>query len=402
MRGQVLENLRTKLNSLVPSETSSFRGKVKFYTAERLADAPLSPGENRVCCVPFRTAAAYPFSFPFGRGAGLRGALELKFRALTGGGASLSMTPQVTEQSSSSTRGAAWFASRAEIEDYERRLGDKTAFIPAPLAVMSEVGGDGLVVWREGGVSCALWAEGYEPRLYRCFSDGECSADEAVRWMRGYAQSSGGAIAPESVRIFDAEEISPQELQRAGEATFAASPSAASLDFSNSGASAAERREIFFASAFSALRAAAAVGLFFLILSCALLVQNVFMNDSFASAPSRVYSLALGEESRAPLTSVTRRLRAVSGGGVQLSFDGVLAGVAAAWKSAPDTMRLDALRYGMERTELEGRAQRTEDIQTLREALSKNGFSVRLGDVRQIPGGGMRFSLQLTEGGRAE
>ena len=87
---------------------------------------------------------------------------------------------------------------------------------------------------------------------------------------------------------------------------------------------------------------------------------------------------------------------------MQLSFDGVLAGVAAAWKFAPDTMRLDALRYGIERTELEGRAQKTEEIQTLREALSKNGFSVRLGDVQQIPGGGMRFSLHLTEGGRAK
>ena len=124
------------------------------------------------------------------------------------------------------------------------------------------------------------------------------------------------------------------------------------------------------------------------------------MKDSFASAPSEIYSLALGEESRAPLTSVTRRLRAVSGGGVQLSFDGVLSGVAAAWKQMPETMRLDALRYGIERTELEGRAQNTGDVQALRDALSKNGFTVRLGDVQQIPGGGMRFSLHLSEGGR--
>ena len=193
-----------------------------------------------------------------------------------------------------------------------------------------------------GGCSCALWAEDYEPKLYRCFSDGECAPDEAVRWMRGYAQSAGGEIAAENVRIFDADGISPAELQRAGEATFAASPSIAALDFSNSGASAAERRESFFASAFSALRAVTAAGVFCLALSLLLLVQDVFMKDSFASAPSEIYSLALGEESRAPLTSVTRRLRAVSGGGVQLSFDGVLAGVAAAWKSAPDTMRLDA------------------------------------------------------------
>ena len=388
------------LNSILRAENPAFHGKVKFCTAARLSGQPAVQGERRVCCAPLRTAAAYPFSFPFGRKVNLRGALELKFRSIAGEGGALMMIPQATERGASSTRGAAWFASREEIEDYEKALGGRAALIPAPLALLSEVGGCGLVIWREAGCSCALWAEDYEPKLYRCFSDEECRPDEAARWMRGYAQSAGGEIAPENVRIFDAAEISPEELQRAGEATFAASPSSAALDFSNSGASAAERREGFFASAFFALRAATAAGLFCLVLSLALLAQNVFMKDSFASAPSEIYSLALGEESRAPLTSVTRRLRAVSGGGVQLSFDGVLSGVAAAWKQMPDTMRLDALRYGIERTELEGRAQNTGDLQALRDALSKNGFTVRLGDVQQIPGGGMRFSLHLSEGGR--
>lgn len=396
----LFKKLNEKLHSLIPAEGPRLNGKAAFYTARMMEEAPLSPGERRVCCVPFKTAAAYPFAFPFGRRAGLRNALELKFRALTGARAALSMTPQVTERSSSSTRGAAWFASREEIEHYEKILGEGAAFVPAPLVMLSEVGGSGLSVWREDGCSCALWAEDYEPKLYRCFSDDECSPEEAARWMRSYAQSSGGAIEAEKVRIFDADAISSAELQRAGNATFAAAPSIAALDFSNSGATAAERRESFFASAFSGLRAATAVGLFCLVLSLALLAQNLYAKDSFASSPSKIYSAALGEESRAPLTSVTRRLRAVSGGGVQLSFDGVLAGVAAAWKSAPEGTRLDALRYGAERTELEGRTQKTEDIQTLRGELSKNGFSVRLGDVQQIPGGGMRFTFQLSEGGR--
>ena len=99
------------------------------------------------------------------------------------------MIPQATERGASSTRGAAWFASREEIEDYEKALGGRAALIPAPLALLSEVGGCGLVIWREAGCSCALWTEDYEPKLYRCFSDEECRPDEAARWMRGYAQS---------------------------------------------------------------------------------------------------------------------------------------------------------------------------------------------------------------------
>ena len=173
--------------------------------------------------------------------------------------------PQTFERGASSTRGAAWFASREEIESYEDLPGGRAALIPAPLALLSETEGGGLVVWREDGCSFALWSEDYEPKLYRCFSDEESSLDEAVRWMRGYARSLGEEIAPEEVRLFDAAEISQEELQRAGEATFAASPSIAALDFSNGGASAAERRDKFCASAFSALRIAALSGLFFLI-----------------------------------------------------------------------------------------------------------------------------------------
>lgn len=36
----------------------------------------------------------------------------------------------------------------------------------------------------------------------------------------------------------------------------------------------------------------------------------------------------------------------------------------------------------------------------MRDALAKNGFAVKLGDVQQIPGGGMCFTLNLAEGGR--
>ncbi len=110
----------------------------------------------------------------------------------------------------------------------------------------------------------------------------------------------------------------------------------------------------------------------------------------------------MGEVSRSPLAAITKRLRLLTGGGVQQTLEGTRANFAAAGmaRSAGTDIKIDAIRYGRERTEIEGQAPRTDNIQQLRDALAKNGFAVKLGDVQQIPGGGMRFTRNLTEGGR--
>lgn len=361
--------------------------------------------ETEAFFIPFRTTAVYPFSFPFGRKVNLKNAIALNFKPLLGEReSSVSMIPQITDQRPNLTRGAAWFTSKDEIEEYEARLGGKALFMPAPMAFAAEVDGTGLIVWHENGGSAALWLEEYTPQLYRYVSDGEESPEGLAQWMRAYASSTGGEIAPESVRIFEGGEISREELQKAAEASMEASPCAARLDFSNSGATLAEQYESFFNGAFHALKLLSAAGLFFLILASVLLAQNLYMRGSFAAAPGEIYRLATGDESRSPLSSITRELRALSGGGVQLTLEGVLINIASAWEELPSAsgVKLDAIRYGRERTEVEGNAPKTENIQQLRDVLSKNGFEVRLGDVQQIPGGGMRFSLYLTEGGRRQ
>lgn len=359
-------------------------------------------GERCVCLIPFKTAAVYPFSFPFGRKVNLKNAVAMNFRPLIGDREDgLSIITQVVEQRSNLTKGAAWFASKSETSAYEELLGEKTAFLPAPLAFVSEVSGDGLIIWHEGDGSAALWVKGYVPQLYRYMSDTEGSPEELAQWMRAYAASAGGEIDPESIRIYDASETGANDIQKAGEAAFASSPGAASLDFSNIGATLAEQNERFFKTSFRMLKMLSAAGIFFLAISSALLAVNIYMKNAFDSAPSDIYRLAMGSESRSPLSSIAKGLRSVSGGGVQLTLDGMLSNFAAAWADLPkgSGVKLDAIRYGLERTEVEGQAPKTENIQQLREALSKNGFSVKLGDVQQIPGGGMRFNLHLTEGG---
>ncbi|MDO4987839.1 MAG: type II secretion system protein GspL [Synergistes sp.] len=439
------------------SGLSAFRHSVagiKFFHLHCEPEDTNLVGEVSAYFIPFRTAAVYPFSFPFGRKANLRSALELSFRPILGEQADhLTMLPVVTEQRPNLTRGYAWFVSKDEISEFEKLLGNKSIFLPAPLAFAAEVGGSGLVVWEEDGSACAVWFEDYEPKMYvyrpplsdnenterdlrddraadtyntdeeydlperQVYADEDdnsslpfsdslpqytSSAEELAKWVRAYSQQTGNEIDSENVRIFRACDISRDRLQRAAEASFAACSSFARLDLSNRGASFAEKYESFFAVAFSAIRAASISGLLFLLLSIALLAQNVLTSQSFEDTPSYIYSTALGEQSAAPLSSIASKLSRLSGGGVQLTIQTTLSNIAAAWEQLPEgtNVTADSVRYGEERTEIEGHAGKTDDIQSLRDALAKNGFDVKLNDAQQIPGGGMRFTLNLTEGGR--
>ena len=313
----------------------------------------------------------------------------------------LTMTPQISEQRSNLTRGAAWFASKEEVSEYEELLGGDVVFLPAPIAFASEVGGSGLVVWHENDASCALWLEGYQPKFYRYAEDEELSPDGLAQWVRNYASAVGGSISADSVRVYEAAEFSPKELEAAAGKSFVASPALAHIDFSNRGASLAEQCESFMSAAFKCMRLLSAAAMVFIFFSAFILLQNVRMSKPLEEAPGNVYKLAMGETSRSPLSSITRRLRLLTGAGAQLTFDGVLSNFTAAWKGLPagTDIKIDAIRYGRERTEIEGQTPRTENIELLRTELSKNGFTVKLGDVQQIPGGGLRFTINLTEGG---
>ena len=397
-----LKNYKSKLEKLLHVTRRTFISHPKFclYTG---ASADVSKNEEYskvIYCVPMATTAVYPFSFPFSGKGNLMSALNLKFRSLIGAGASaLDMTVQITEQTKHETRGAVWFTSKAEIESFSG-LDDEATFIPIPLVFLSEVEGTGLVIWRENNSAYAVWAENYEPKIYRCFSSLENSLEENIKWMRSYAQSVGGDIAPENVRVFSEGQITEQELQEIGEATFAAAPSIATLEFRNGTASIEEQQSKLADALLAGLKLATGVGIFFLVSSLILLGQSYYKKSEFASSPSLIYRLAMNEESRAPLSSVTKQLRAVSMKGTQMSFEGVLGGIAAAWKTMPSNMQLNSIRYGLERTELEGQARSADEIQKLRDEFGKNGFSVRLGDVQQLPGasGGLRFTLNLMAG----
>ena len=377
--------------------------KIRFAALSSLDKIKKEPslfGESRILLVPFKTLVISPFSFPFGRKGRVRDALTLSFRPLLGERESmLSIVPQITEQTSNLTRGTVWFAAKSEIEETESLAGDSFVFWPAPLAFAPERDECSLVLYCDAAGTSAMLFENREPFFYRWMPLCDGSADELADWMRSYASSVGKPVL--ETEIFRDTEDSEENLcvrqplphMLKGFETF---------DLSNRGVDTAREMESFTAAASSAIKIFSVLGAIFALLSLALVLQTSLSMDIFTNAPSAIYKAAFGEESRSPVSSVSKKLRLVTGEGVQMTLEQTLSNFSAAWKDCPENSKItmDSIRYGTERTEIQGIADGMASIQALSEALGRNGFSAKVGDVQQVPSSGMRFSLTLTGAGK--
>ncbi|MDL2297556.1 hypothetical protein LJC40_00215 [Synergistaceae bacterium OttesenSCG-928-D05] len=353
--------------------------------------------ETRVALIPFRTLVSYPFSFPFGGKGNVRDALLLSFKPILGEKEDrLSLIPQITAQNASSTKGVAWLISREEVAEWESKLGENVSFWPAPLAFADEVDGDGVVVWSDAEGSSAVWLEAGETRFYRWVPAAEETAEELVEWVQNYAVSQGKQIT--RVSILKEGDASPAAVEVAGRASLAVVPGLDMLDLSTRGADNAEQIEAYFTAAARTLRVLSILGTIFLFFSLVLLIQNIYHRSDFSALPRQAYARAFGEESNNPLTSANRMLRNLTGSGPQMTLAQVLSNFVAAWKETGDhaKIQIDSIRYGAERTEIQGLSETTDAIQQLRDELGKHGFAARTGEVQQVPGSGLRFSIILT------
>ena len=392
-----VEKLKSELSFRSSDRACSRR--FSFCAASKAGGENNSSANLRsVVLVPFRTLVSYRFSYPFGRKGRVRDALRLNFRPVVGEQEEkLAMTPQITRQTSDATEGTAWFASRAEVEEWESKLGPDKIFWPAPLPFAAEVSGEGLVIWRCAEGCSAMWFSGGEPFFCRWLSASEGTAEELADWGQKYASSFGKNI--NKLKILDEDEISPEYITRSCETALMSSAGLESLDLSNRGADAALQTEAFFGAAFGITRALLILGSIFALSSLLLFAQASTGMDDFNNAPARIYKSIFGEYTSSPLSSSARKLRLVTGsGGANMTLDAALSNLSAAWKSDPSASRvmLDSIRYGAESTEVQGLADSMNSVQTLRDALAKNGFSVRIGDVQQVPSTGLRFNMTLT------
>lgn len=348
--------------------------------------------------VHFRTLTVYPFSFPFGQKKKVLDALQLKFRPMTGSRENtLFFIPQIIYSEKKKSTGVAWLIAKSEVDIAEKKYGVNYSFWPAPLAFVPNEDGVRVVICKEGEEASAIYYNDKVPVIYRWANAGDGGAEYLSGWMKQYALSVGMSI--DSSEIYDLELMSNEDISTKGMASVSLLNGLGDFDISNASADTAQAIEDFMAKARYTLKFCALSGAVVLILSLLLFVSVLGGRGVFRDAPKQIYSTVFAEEVQSPLSSANKRLRAVSGSGSRITFEQTLSNLIAAWKSetAAKDIKLDSMRYGTDMTEIQGLAGNMDSIQLLQTSLNNNGFTAEIGEIQQVSGTGIRFSIVLTE-----
>lgn len=244
---------------------------------------------------------------------------------------------------------------------------------------MREEEGIGFLLVSEGQVRGAGWLRP---------SDGE----EEILRRQAEALDCGGEI-----HVRDARNPADRErLREEARETWEALPSFREFDLSLRGVVHAESRT----RSLHTLRRLAGVlgagGVLFCLVAGGLWGDGLRTEEALRIAQDRVFREAFASPPPGdPLMEARRRLRrtgvAMSGSG----FGDLLSLVGETLKGQGQGVRLDSLRFGADKTELQGTATSTEGIQAFRKRLDDGPVTAAMGDLQQIPGGGYRFVLTL-------
>ncbi len=364
-------------------------------------DGAAVPSRGALLLVPFATLSVHPFSFAFRSPKDVRDALALRFRPLLSGEAPVEVLPMVLGRKDGGVSGAAWCLSGEEIPDAAPGLPlEKNVVWPLPLALASAVNGDGIAVYSgEGLLASALFRKGV-PLFCRCRApEGEeDGAEEEKRWCLDLAASLGEEMGEEDIWIGEGEEL----LRSAAEATASRYPAFFSVNFSRPALAASRARERT-AGMYRRLAAwAAAAGFFFCLIQWTLAGQIRSSVAAFSQQGETLYREVFGSGERVvdPLSQARGKIALLSGGGKKdNSLSLLLARLGKAWTEEGsrrgDFPVLEQLRFSGEGLDVTGTAERMEAISALRTAAGGEGFRPSIGDIQQIPGGGLRFTLSL-------
>jgi hypothetical protein len=275
------------------------------------------------------------------------------------------------------------------------------------LALASLVDGEGIAVFRGMGVVASAVFSGGIPLFCRCGSeeDGAPAPEEGdgmdreIRLCREFALASGHGGLVSSVWTGS----SAKELLDACRETAARYPAFLSVNISRPSleASLARERTALVLRNFAA--AAFFLGAVFCAAQFTLTMQVRSSLDRIASESAALYREIAGPGERIvdPLSQARGKLAELKGsGGDDSSLSLFLGHLGRAWTGGEGERKsgfpvLEQMRYTGGSAELTGTAGAMEAIQELRSAVDGGGFRASLGDIQQIPGGGLRFSLSL-------
>lgn len=338
----------------------------------------------------------------------MRGALSLRFSPLLSGEEAVDIIPWISGVGGGGAEGAAWCVAASEVPgDGDGVPLRGNICWPLPLALASMVDGEGITVFRGMGVTASAVFAGGVPLFCRCGSeeDGAPGPEEGdgmdrdVRLCREFALASGREGLAASVWTG----TSPGELLEAARQTAARFPAFLSVNISRPAlkATLARERTARVLRNFSA--AAAFLGAVFCAVQFSLSLQVRSSLERLSAEAAALYREIAGPSERIvdPLSQARGKLAELRGsGGDDSSLSLFLGHLGRVWTGGDGGRKsgfpvLDRMRYTGESAELTGTARTMEAIQALRTAADSRGFRASLGDIQQIPGGGLRFSLSL-------
>jgi hypothetical protein len=263
------------------------------------------------------------------------------------------------------------------------------------MAFASEVGGTGTVVWTDGKSICSMIFENYFPLLYKWSNCDTSSIESEKDWLLEYLHSLDRGVD---------RFCFPDSRADGYEDKLAASIVKTLKDFpAYSKVNVSKKVMDYF------LVAERATSLAVKGLSLLLIAGFLFAAGSFIKYRTAKWNLAAIRERSFdvyrdvfdrngriidPISQAKARISMLSGTGNGLSLEEALARIGVAWEDIADgDVVLNSIRYNGDYMDISGTASEMSTVQNFERALDKDGSESRIGDIQQIPGGGVRFNM---------
>lgn len=357
-------------------------GKIRFFREE---NAVLNLTAIEPVCL--KTAALVPFSLPIRDKTEVGNALRLKYRSLCGQENTLLSVTQILSSDKEGTEGVLWFISADEAKKNDELYTGKV-ILPAPLAFVPEKGTVSVICRTDDKACGILYSDGI-PLIYRYDTAGP---EALAEWLALYAESR--KLEKPETEIYDLHTMTKTELEARIKKSSELLPGLGLLNFSDHAINDVQKRERLLKLSSGMLSVLITAGVIFALLSACVYLSAIKAEVAAEGAPEKIYKTVFKKSSESPASSLNRQIKRLSGAGDTATLPALLSGIAESWTEA-NSMTIDVLRYGKERTELNGSAQTTTDVQSFRESLEKHGFKAETGAIEQS-GSKVRFTIFIT------
>ena len=383
---------------------------VSFYRApggqgknlEKIPSPSSKRVRNAVSLASFKSVAITPFSFPFNNVLRVREALKLQTLPYAAAG-EMEFFPSVLEKTSRSCSGVALFIPSCELENPpmpQPRI--ENIVWPAPLALVSKVGGEGVTFWLDEENICSMLWRASVPVFYRWKPrSGEGAVEKELAWYDLYCRSKG----EEAGEIFVLDATAPSELAKVPAIvveSVALCPWIGEVNISRRAIDSAVVLERMVHSLSKAASWVLIMGLMVLAGNGLRYYEARKNVDALRLRTMELYR-SVFEPSRTgsipdPLglaRSTVQQLRGGSSEGHSISE--MFSSLGAIFEQNPNMdITLDVARYNADGVDYTGSAPDMETVQVFRRAWVEKAGSVQLGNLNTLPGGtSYRFNLSV-------